>query len=149
MLFNCKPKPGRSNHFYAINFLTLHALPGGEAYALLRFEDRDTGAPESAGMNVDVTAAAVRHHETKALLVVEELDLALDHGTARGCVVFAAAATAIAATTAETVAAAITAAEAVAAAAITAAGVAIATGRAARRCGVGGRSVDCVDCHDL
>ena len=34
-------------------------------------------------MNIDVGTAILRHHKAEALLIVEELDLALDHGTGR------------------------------------------------------------------
>src|SRR5689334_3683620 len=67
-------------------------------------------------MDIDIAAAAVGHHEAEALLVVEELDLALDHGSART----AALALAIAAAGAEAIAAAKAVAAAATAEAVTA-----------------------------
>ena len=66
-----------------VDFHALVALARGVADALVGLHRLHARAPERAGMQIDVAAAAVRHHKAKALLVVEELDLAFDHGTGR------------------------------------------------------------------
>src|SRR5690242_6069867 len=91
-------------------------------------------------MEIDVAGAGVRHHKAKALLVVEELDLAFDHRPGRTGI---APAVAIAAATAETA----TVAEAVAAAETPATAAEIAPGAARRRLRRG--KIDRVNRHDL
>src|SRR5438874_1431874 len=70
-----------SNNFNAIYFDAFVALACGVTDALFRFHDLHPGAPQRAGMQIDVAAAAVGHHKAEAFLVVEELDLTLDHRT--------------------------------------------------------------------
>src|SRR5258707_1049179 len=137
----------------AVDFHTLGALARGIADALVGLDRLDTGTPERAGVEIDVAAAAVGHHKAKALLVVEKLDLAFDHGAGRAVVAMSAIAAAAKtiAPTAETVAAATEAvaatAEAIAATAkaITAAKVAARTAAWRFRRG----SIDAVHRHDL
>src|SRR4051812_2492557 len=90
-------------------------------------------------MQIDVAAPIVGHHKAKALLVIEELDLALDH-RAGGCAV-AVMITATAAAEAVTTTKTITAAEAISAAAKV---PARSSGRRFRRGGV-----DAVDADHL
>src|SRR5262249_10890187 len=61
---------------------------------LVGFYRLNSRAPQRAGMQIDVAAAIVGHHKTKALLIVEELDLAFDHGTGGTTVAVMLAATA-------------------------------------------------------
>src|SRR5471032_237213 len=100
--------PASSDYFDAVHFNTLIALARRVTNALIGFHHLHARAPKRTGMEIDVAAAIVGHHKTEALLVVEELDLAFDHG-AGGCIMVAitpAAAAAVTAATAEAVAAA-------------------------------------------
>jgi hypothetical protein len=66
----------RSENFDPVHFHALVTLACGITDALVWLDLLHAGAPKRAGMQIDIAAAIVRHHETEALLVVEELDLA-------------------------------------------------------------------------
>src|ERR1700761_1669919 len=65
----------------AVYFHALVTLACGVADALVGLDLLHARAPERTSMQIDVAVAAIRHHKAEALLVVEELDLAFDHGT--------------------------------------------------------------------
>ena len=82
----------------SIHFDALVALARGVANPLIRLDRLDAGAAQGAGVQIDVARAGIRHHKAETLLVVEELDLAFDHGTGRRIVVAIAAPSAAAET---------------------------------------------------
>src|SRR5690242_8341332 len=90
------------DHFHAVDFDALLALARGIANALFRLQSLHTRAPQRAGVDVDVPGSRVRHDEAKALLVVEELDLALDHRSRRAGIALAMTAAAEASAAAAT-----------------------------------------------
>src|SRR5258708_23299888 len=56
----------------AVDFHTLGALARGITDALVVLDRLDAGTPERAGVQIDVAAGAVGHHNAEALLVVEK-----------------------------------------------------------------------------
>src|SRR6185437_1140971 len=127
------------------------------ANALFGFERLDAGTAQGTGVNVNIARAAVRHDKTEAFLVVEELDLALDHRAARPGIACAGKAVAAPKSVpAEPVAAAepIAApaepvATAVASATTTPTALAEITARSARRAHIGCTGIDAVHRDDL
>src|SRR5579872_6671316 len=88
------PMLGQLNQFNPVDFDALVPLARGIADALVRFDHLYARAAKRAGMQIDVARAIVRHHKAEAFLVVEELDLAFDHGAGRRAVAVKTAAAA-------------------------------------------------------
>src|SRR6202042_1437041 len=59
----------RLDDLYPVDFHAFIALARGIADALIGLDRLNAGTPKRAGMQIDVAAAIVRHHKTKALLV--------------------------------------------------------------------------------